>query len=123
MIQRLFAQLLLVAAAPFAAYAQWTPSGPLRAVPVIVDCSVTGGDIAVVRQGAIYHCPEAAVALNAIDPDVGHFYYVHEFGHITGRLQETDADCWAGQQLAGAPNGRHYLDSAIRHFRRRGSES
>ncbi len=107
-----------------AAVAQWSPSGALAQVPVVENCAATGGDIAVARPGpAIIYCQVAANQLNAQWPGVGHFYYVHEFGHIA--LQTADearADCWAAQQLRDVENGRQILNTAIRHFISRQNE-
>lgn len=107
--------------------AQWAPSGSLAKVPVIENCSATAGDIAVFRKpnGApvIYYCQAVADRINARFPDAGRFYYVHEFAHASGILNEDEADCWAARQLASAPNGRIILRAAIAHFRSRGSES
>lgn len=103
---------------PTPAVAQWVPRGSLANVPVVENCAATGGDIAVARPGpVIIYCQAAANQLNAQWPGAGHFYYVHEFGHVA--LQTADeprADCWAAQQLRNAPNGRRTLDAAIRHF-------
>ena len=108
------------------ALAQWAPSGNLRSVQVIPDCTRTGGDIAVARPGpppVIFFCPQAAAATTSMHPGAEHFYYVHEFGHIAiPNGSEPDADCWAARQLASAPNGELYLRAAIGHFQSRGAE-
>ena len=56
----------LLAATAGGAQAQWRPTGPLAAVPVIRECDETGGDIAVSRLDppTIYVCPRV-VALVA----------------------------------------------------------
>lgn len=103
--------------------ADWRPTGALARIPVIENCAVTGGDIAVARPDpAIYYCQRAANALNQRWPDVGHFYYVHEFGHHVVGSSEAEADCWAARELARLPDGQRYLQAAIRHFSDRGSE-
>ena len=107
--------------------AQWTPTGQLAQVPVIENCAVTAGDIAVFRKPngvpTIFYCQAVANAINARFPEAGRFYYVHEFAHAAGILDEDGADCWAARQLASAPNGTVILRSAIAQFRSRGSES
>lgn len=107
--------------------AQWTPTGALARVPVIENCTATGGDIAVFRKPngvpTIFYCQAVANVINAEFPQAGRFYYVHEFAHAAGILNEDDADCWAARQLASAPNGPIILRSVIAHFKSRGSES
>jgi hypothetical protein len=120
-ITTLLACLLFFFASVTSGNAQWTPSGPLASVPVIPDCSKTGGDIAVaviIPAGAfIYFCPANAAMVNAAVPDAGHFYYVHEFGHIAlGTSVEPAADCWAAQQLKSVPNGIHYVQQWLTYW-------
>ena len=105
-------------------YSQWKPTGRLANVPVIENCAATGGDIAVANpRPAIIYCQAAANALNARWPGAGHFYYVHEFGHLAlGTDDEARADCWAAQQLKKAPNGERFLQVAIQHFTDRRNE-
>jgi len=112
--------VLAVAGAP--AHAQWTPSGPLATVPVVEDCTQTGGDVAVSRLDppTVYLCGTVVRLVRQKDPGAEHFYFVHEFGHIA--LQTSDeaaADCWAAGELARAPHGDRYLRAAVEHFRRR----
>jgi hypothetical protein len=123
-LQILIAAVLAFTTGPTSAIAQWAPSGALAQVPVVENCAATGGDIAVVRPGpTIIYCQAAADQLNAQWPGAGHFYYVHEFGHIALQtLDEARADCWAAQQLRSTPNGRQTLDAAIRHFVARQNE-
>jgi hypothetical protein len=85
---------------------------------------MTGGDIAVARPGpAIVYCQASANAVNARWPGAGHFYYVHEFGHVAlGTSDEAKADCWAADQLSRAPNGQTYLRAAVQHFIARQNE-
>jgi len=114
------APLLLVAAT--AAEAQWVPTGDLARVPVIRDCTETGGDVAVSRLDppTVYLCPHVVALVRKKDPGAEHFYFVHEFGHLalnTG--DEAAADCWAARELAQARNGSRYLAAAIAHFRQR----
>jgi len=106
------------------AFAQWTPRGTLAQVPVVESCAATGGDIAVVRPGpVIIYCQAAANQLNAQWPGAGHFYYVHEYGHIALQTaDEAQADCWAARELRNAPGGEQTLDAAIRHFIARQNE-
>ena len=116
----------LLAATAGSAQAQWRPTGPLAAVPVIRECDETGGDIAVSRLDppTIYVCRRVVDLLRKSDPGAEHFYLVHEYGHIAlATADEAAADCWAARELAKAPNGERYLTAAIRHFRRRGDES
>lgn len=107
--------------------AQWRPTGDLARVPVIEDCRITGGDIAVVRntpQGvAIFKCQPSVDRINSAHPGAAHFYYVHEFGHIAlghniaiGRFDEPEADCWAAEELADITEGERILKAAIAHF-------
>ncbi len=112
--------LLLLAAAP--ARAQWVPSGPLAAVPVVRDCTQTSGDVAVSRLDppTVYLCQHVVGLVRRKDPGAEHFYFVHEFGHIAlATSDEAAADCWAAHELARAPHGERYLRAAIEHFRRR----
>ncbi|MEA2325523.1 MAG: O-acetyl-ADP-ribose deacetylase [Thermoanaerobaculia bacterium] len=106
------------------AFAQWTPRGALAKVPVVENCNATGGDIAVARPGPmIIYCQARADQLNAQFPGAGHFYYVHEFGHVAlNTADEARADCWAAQQLRNVQNGRQVLDAALRHFVSRQNE-
>jgi len=118
--------LSLLAASVGAAHAQWRPTGPLAAVPVIRECDETGGDIAVSRLDppTIYVCPRVVELVRKSDPGAEHFYLVHEYGHIALLVSdEAAADCWAARELAKAKNGERYLAAAIRHFRARGDES
>jgi hypothetical protein len=110
---------------PRAAPAQWVPSGPLAAVPVVRDCDETGGDVAVSRLDppTVYLCPQIVRLVRRDDPGAEHFYFVHEFGHIAmATSDEAAADCWAAKELADAPHGSRYLRAAIAHFRRRAPE-
>ena len=123
-LARLSTLVLLVAAAG-AAQAQWRPTGPLAAVPVIRECDETGGDIAVSRLDppTIYICPRVVELVRKSDPGAEHFYLVHEYGHIALLTSdEAAADCWAARELAKAANGERYLAATIRHFRRRGED-
>ena len=117
---------LVLAAAGVPAHAQWAPSGPLAAGPVVQDCTQTGGDVAVSRLDppTVYLCRTVVRLVRQKDPGAEHFYFVHEFGHIA--LQTSDeaaADCWAAGELANAPNGERYLRAAIDHFLRRPDQS
>ena len=111
----------LLAAAP-AANAQWVATGALATVPVIRDCTETGGDVAVSRLDppTVYLCPHVVALVRKKDPGAEHFYFVHEFGHIAlNTSDEAAADCWAARELAQARNGSRYLAAAIAHFRQR----
>jgi hypothetical protein len=104
-------------------HAQWTPRGTLANVPVRENCAMTGGDIAVARGGVIWYCRASADQTNARWPGAGHFYYVHEFGHIAlASSDERRVDCWAAEQLSRAPNGQDYLRVAVQHFMDRQNE-
>jgi hypothetical protein len=113
--------LVLLLALPGSAIAQWQPQGNLANVPVIPDCNATAGDIAVARApGVIYYCPTSADRINQLDPGAGHFYYVHEYGHIAlNSIDEPSADCWAVQQLLHAPNGATFIRAMLSHLARR----
>ena len=105
------------------ASSQWRPSGALLAIPVTENCAITGGDIAVALpigpRGTIYYCQAVANRANALDPGSGHFYYVHEFGHLAiPTSNEWDADCWATQQLQSVSGGQ-FIDAMLSHLRRR----
>jgi hypothetical protein len=118
--------MLALLAAAAVAHAQWRPTGPLAAVPVIRECDETGGDIAVSRLDppTIYVCPRVVEMVRRKDPGAEHFYLVHEYGHVAlVSGDEAAADCWAARELAKARNGERYLAAAIRHFRQRGDES
>lgn len=126
-MRRLLAAMFFVLSISSVSLAQWTPKGNLSSIPVIESCAETGGDIAYAKRTlsgpVIYFCKSSADRINALHPDAGHFYYVHEFGHhALNTDDEARADCWAARQLSNAPNGDHYLQAAIRHFRARGSE-
>lgn len=101
--------------------AQWQPTGPLASIPVIPNCTMTGGDIAIASpQGVIFYCPMAADRINALDPGAGHFYYVHEYGHFAlNTMDEGAVDCWAAQQLKSVPNGQQVISAMINHLLRR----
>ena len=107
------------------AHAQWVPTGALATVPVVQDCTETGGDVAVSRLDppTVYLCQTVVKAIRRKNPGAEHFYFVHEFGHVAqGTPDEAAADCWAARKLATAPNGSRYLNAAIRHFRQRPNE-
>lgn len=97
---------------------QWVPTGNLASIPVYADCRMTGGDIAVATPNGIFYCPEVVAKLEYYYPGVGHFYYVHEFGHYVMGSDELATDCWAAKQLAGTC----YIPVAIKHFSDRGDE-
>jgi|SRR5579862_79957 len=127
MLSRLVKMQVAITFAAAFGCAQWVPKGRLARVPVIENCRVTNGDIAVTRQQpngepVIYYCQAVANRINAQFPEAGRFYFVHEFAHASGILNEDAADCWAAEQLANAPNGQAILESAIAHFQSRGSE-
>ena len=106
-------------------HAQWVPRGPLAAVPVVQDCTETGGDVAVSRLDppTVYLCQSVVRLIRRKNPGAEHFYFVHEFGHVAlGTSDEAAADCWAARELAKAPNGSRYLNAAIAHFRQRPNE-
>jgi len=116
----LLAPLLFALAS--AAEAQWVATGALAAVPVIRDCTETGGDVAVSRLDppTVYLCPHVGALVRKKDPGAEHFYFVHEFGHIAlNTSDEAAADCWAARELAQARNGGRYLAAAIAHFGQR----
>jgi hypothetical protein len=95
---------------------QWQPSPTVR-VPEIADCTI--GDIAVARispQPHIRFCPDNAAAINAMFPGAGHFYYVHEYGHIVRGPSEASADNFAAQELARLPQGYVYINAMLSHL-------
>ena len=106
----------------------WRPTGPLERIPVIANCQMTGGDIAVARSDPfrgplIIYCPQTADRLNRVHPGAGHFYFVHEFAHhALATSDERACDSWAARQLAARPNGDAFLRQAMRHFMSRGQE-
>ncbi len=101
----------------------WRPTGMLASVPVVANCDATRGDIAIATPQGIFYCPVVAARSNAIWPGVGHFYFVHEFGHIAlSTSDERAADRFAAQQLALVPGGDAFLRQAMRHFLQRGVE-
>lgn len=113
---------LLLCSTPAAVQGQWTPFGALTSIPQVDNCMRTGGDIAfsaIEPTGlrVIYYCSTAAAQLNALTPDAGHFYFVHEYGHqFLNSSDEAATDRWAAAQLANAPNGAYYLNAMIRHL-------
>ena len=118
--------LLGLAIAGASAHAQWVASGALAAVPVVEDCTQTGGDVAVSRLDppTVYLCRTVVRLVRQKDPGAEHFYFVHEFGHIA--LQTSDeamADCWAARELAAVKGGRRSLAAAIALFRARADDS
>jgi hypothetical protein len=95
---------------------QWQPH-PSRKVPEIEDCTI--GDIAVARalpQPHIRYCPASAMALNNMFPGAGHFYYVHEYGHIFNGESEVDADLFAARQLANLSRGYYFINAMLSHL-------
>lgn len=113
--------LIATALVPIKSNAQWLPTGPLLSIPQTTDCSMTGGDIAVARPNGIFNCPSAAQMVNSLVPDAGHFYFVHEYGHLAiPTSSEPAADCWAAQQLSAAPNGPYYVKQWITFWSQHG---
>jgi hypothetical protein len=106
------------------ASAQWEPTEWLAQVPVIENCRMTGGDVAVARPGPrIFFCQRMVNRINSQYPGFGHFAYVHEFGHVAqATSDERQADCWAAQQLANAPDGERFIQAAVRNFMDRAHE-
>ncbi|MCJ2092508.1 hypothetical protein MKK67_08350 [Methylobacterium sp. J-072] len=99
------------------AYAQWSPIGGLLNVPVTRDCSETAGNIASAKTDSLFLCPARAEIVDSQVNDASHFYIVHEYGLLAIRTtSDRLADCWAAHQLAGAPNGRHYVKQWITHW-------
>ena len=95
---------------------QWQPPPSLR-VPEIPDCSI--GDIAVARampQPHIRFCPANAASINSMHPGAGHFYYVHEYGHIFGGPSEEQADAFAASELARLRGGIFFLNAMLSHL-------
>lgn len=120
MNRRFFASSLLAASTwllgAAGAHAQWVPTGALKKVPVVRDCSETGGDVAVSRfdPPAVYLCPVLEREIRARHPGAEHFYLVHEFGHVALHTSdESEADCWAAHELARVRNGRRALAAVI----------
>jgi hypothetical protein len=106
------------------AQVQWAPNQYQR-VPEVVDCTI--GDIAVARSQPTPHiryCPQAANQLNQLFPGAGHFYYVHEYGHILLSANEADADNFAATQLALLPGSYYFINAMVSHlyFRSRNGE-
>ncbi len=120
-----FLASLLVLVPATRASAQWVAQGALAAVPVVMNCNETRGDVAVSRRHppAIYVCPTVVRLIRKKYPGAEHFYLVHEYGHIAeDTADEAIADCWAAKALAGAPNGGRYLVAVIELLRRRPDE-
>lgn len=107
------------------ASAQWVARGALAAVPVVMDCNETSGDVAVSRRHppAIYLCPTVVRLIRKKFPGAEHFYLVHEYGHVAeDTADEKVADCWAAKELARAPNGGRYLVAVLELLRQRPDE-
>ena len=99
------------------ASAQWSPAGSLLNVPVTRNCNQTSGAAAFAKPDGLFLCPAQANLIDAQVKDASHFYVVHEYGLLA--IQTTSdrlADCWAAHQLAGAPNGQHYIKQWITHW-------
>jgi hypothetical protein len=94
----------------------WQPS-PQQQVPQIIDCSI--GDVAAARflpSPHIRYCPAAANALNQQFPGAGHFYFVHEYGHILRGSSEVEADNFATEELAVLNGGYYYINAVLRQL-------
>ncbi len=99
---------------------QWVPSQSQK-VPEIVDCTI--GDIAVARAQPIPHirfCPQAAANTNRMFPGAGHFYYVHEYGHILVSSDEAEADRFAATQLALLRGSYYFINAMVSQLYYRG---
>ncbi len=98
------------------AQVQWAPNQSQK-VPEVIDCSI--GDIAVARAQPYPHirfCPQAAAEINSMFPGAGHFYYVHEYGHILVSPSEVAADQFAATQLAQLPGSYYYINAMVSHL-------
>ncbi|MCJ2068450.1 hypothetical protein MKK75_06440 [Methylobacterium sp. J-030] len=97
---------------------QWAPSGSMIDIPAMNNCSKTGGEVASANPDGIFRCPSRAKVIDAQVSDASHFYVVQAYGQMaTRKVSKTLADCWAAHQLAGAPNGPHYVQQWIRHWK------
>jgi hypothetical protein len=98
--------------------AQWVPVGGLLDVPVIQNCTLTQGRVAVAKPDGVFLCKAKVAEVEAQTADASHFFIVHEYGHLAIRTTSGKlADCWAAHRLAEAPNGPHYVKQWIKHWR------
>ena len=97
----------------------WKPGG--YAVKEIQDCNTF--DISVSRffpDPEIRYCPEKFNMLNERYPNAGHFYYVHEYGHIILRSgDEVKVDNWACIQIVNMDKGYLIINAFLGHLRER----
>jgi hypothetical protein len=97
----------------------WKPG--IHAVPEIPDCKIF--DIAISQfspKKEIRYCLTRFESLNFRFPGAGHFYFVHEYGHII--LQEKDeelVDKWVCDELTAMDKGYMYINAFLRHLLKR----
>ena len=100
----------------------WKPGN--SAVIEIPDCNIF--DIAVSQFNPtpeIRYCLERFEALNYRYPGAGHFYYVHEYGHvILCEGNEILVDNWACSQILALDKGYKFINAFLRHLMERCSK-
>ena len=101
----------------------WKPGN--YTVKEIADCNIF--DIAVSQfspSREIRYCNERFNQLNERYPWAGHFYFVHEYGHIILRSgDEVMVDNWACIQIANMDKGYLIINAFLRHLMERCSEN
>lgn len=113
--------VVLFIISPIALKAQdfWKP-GEFE-VAEVPDCNIF--DIAISRYDLykeIRYCPEKFNQLDRQYPMAGHFYYVHEYGHIILETHdEQEVDSWVCAQLLKTNNGYRVINAFLRHLQDR----
>jgi len=107
-------------AAPKTPTGMWRPYGALLDVVVVPDCDKTAGAAAIADpERRIYYCPTRVDYINRRAPGAGHFFFVHEFGHIAlDSGDEREVDCWAAREFRKVADGAYYIEAAARFFMR-----
>ena len=97
----------------------WDPGND--AVPVFQDCNIFDLSIASwypIPQ--IRYCPDDIDTVNAHFPGAGHFYFVHEYGHVILHSGDEElVDKWACEKLEKIDKGYYYLNAFIGHLKAR----
>ncbi len=117
-LRPLIFSLILYASLTEPSNSQWSPFGRVLDVTITNDCVKTLGEIALAKPDGIFYCPVRAQVIDAQVEDASHFYLVQAYGQLAIHNSSRKlADCWAAHQLARAPNGRHYIEQWIRHWK------